>query len=85
MWVLAFLGVVLQDVTVKMYDTLESAPLSLQHSLKSHRAVNSLSSLSAIMTYRLLREVMLGGCHVTDKISPTGEELQVMTTCVHAE
>ena len=44
-----------QDVTVKMWLTLESTSLSWQHSLESHRTVNSLSSLNAIMTYPLLR------------------------------
>ena len=44
------LGVVrFLDVTEKMYLTLELAQLSWQHSLESHRTVNSLSSLSVIM------------------------------------
>ena len=38
-----------QDVTGKMYDILESAPLSWQRSLKSQRTVNSLSSTNVKM------------------------------------
>ena len=56
----------IEDVTVKMCDTLESALLSWQHSLASHRTVNSLSSLSAIMTSSLWSKVMRGGCPVME-------------------
>ena len=55
MWIASVLDVVVQVVTGKMWLTLELAPLSWQHSLESHRTVNSLSSLNAIMTYPLLR------------------------------
>ena len=43
-------GCVVQVVTVKMWLTLELAPLSWQHLLESRRTVNSLSSFNAIMT-----------------------------------
>ena len=56
----------LKDVTGKMYDILESAPLSWQCSLKSQRTVNSLSSTNVKMTQDRFRMVTLGGCHVME-------------------